>query len=223
MAKRVVLSWSSGKDSAWALYVLRQNPDVEVVGLLTTINKKFERVAMHAVRKALLEKQAKALGMQITILELPFPCSNDDYEAIMGEYIESIKRDVDCMAFGDLFLEDIRAYREEKLAGTGIEPIFPLWGMQTDELSKTMVESGLRSVITCVNPKVIPKEFCGRIYNESLLEDLPESNDPCGENGEFHSFVFKAPTLNLDLNIRIGETIERDGFVFTDVFPEEDE
>lgn len=218
-AKRVLLSWSSGKDSSWTLYTL-QHMDVEIVGLLTTFNGEADRVAMHAVRHELVEAQAKAAGLPLWSVPLPFPCSNEQYEKIMAGVIERAKAEgVTHMAFGDLFLEDIRDYRIKQLTDSGIEPLFPIWSSReaTPALAHAMVDSGLKAVITCVDPKQCPSEFAGRIYDASFLEDLPESVDPCGENGEFHSFCFAGPHFQSEIPITVGETIFRDGFVFTDV------
>ncbi len=218
MNKKTLMSWSSGKDSAWALYKLQQNPEIELLGLFCTVNKEFDRVAMHGVRAELLKKQAKSVGLPLEIIEIPYPCSNAEYEKIMGQFVERAKSDnIDYFAFGDLFLEDVRNYREEKLKGSGIKPIFPIWGMPTDKLSREMISSGLRTVITCVNPKQIPEEFVAREFDESFLDSLPKTTDPCGENGEFHSFVFDGPMFKEQIEIFIGDIVHRDGFVFADV------
>ena len=218
MKKRTLLSWSSGKDSAWSLHVLRQDPDIEVVGLVSTINEEFDRVAMHAVRVELLKRQAEAVDLPLHIIPLPNPCSNDIYESRMNDFIASIKKEgIEYMAFGDLYLEDIRAYRESRLKDTGITPLFPIWGIPTDELANTMVQSGLRAQITCVDPKKLDPAFAGREYNQSLIADLPDSVDPCGENGEFHSFCFAGPMFSQPIDITLGEIVEREGFVFSDL------
>ena len=218
MKKRTLLSWSSGKDSAWSLHVLRQDPDIEVVGLVSTINEEFDRVAMHAVRVELLKRQAKAVGLPLHIIPLPNPCTNEIYESRMNDFIASIKNEgIEYMAFGDLYLEDIRAYRESRLKDTGITPLFPIWGIPTDELANTMVRSGLRAQITCVDPKKIDPSFAGREYNQSLINDLPDNVDPCGENGEFHSFCFAGPMFSQPVDITLGDTVEREGFVFSDL------
>lgn len=220
--KRVLLSWSSGKDSAWTLHTLRQMPDVQVVGLLTTLNEEFERVAMHAVRLELLRAQAAAAGVALREIMLPWPCSNEEYEARMAAATAQSRQDgVTHMAFGDLFLEDIRAYREQKLAGTGIEPIFPIWGRDTRELGAEMVAAGLCAVLTCVDPKQLDPSFVGRAYHE-VLADLPPAVDPCGERGEFHTFVHAGPMFAYPLAIEVGERVERDGFWFADVLPARD-
>ena len=202
MKRKALMSWSSGKDSAWALHKLQKNPEIDLVGLFCTVNKEFDRVAMHGVRVELLQKQAKSIGLPLVIIEIPYPCSNVEYEKIMGQFVDRAKIDnIEYFAFGDLFLEDIRNYREEKLKGSGIKPIFPIWGIPTDKLSREMISSGLRSVITCINPKQIPKEFVGREFDESFLDSLPEAIDPCGENGEFHSFAFDGPMFKEQIEI----------------------
>jgi uncharacterized protein (TIGR00290 family) len=221
MKKRTLLSWSSGKDSAWALYKLQQDPGIDLVGLFCTVNKEFDRVAMHAVRVELLQKQAESIGLPLEIIEIPYPCSNAEYEKVMGQFVERAKNDnVEYFAFGDLFLEDIRNYREEKLKGSGIKPVFPIWGIPTDRLSREMIGSGLRTVITCINPEQIPKEFVGREFDEGFLDSLPATVDPCGENGEFHSFVFDGPMFKEKIEISVGDIVHRDDFVFADLLPE---
>ena len=213
-----MLSWSSGKDSAWTLHRLQQDPDVELIGLFSTINKAFNRVAMHAVRVKLLAQQADRIGLPLHLIDIPFPCSNREYEQAMGAFIEKATMlDIDCFAFGDLFLEDIRQYRITQLEGTGIAPVFPIWAIPTDVLSMTMINNGLKAVITCVDPAQLPAEFAGRIFNASFLADLPDTVDPCGENGEFHSFVYDAPCFRSPIDIAVGEVVTRDGFVFADV------
>lgn len=220
MVKQVVLSWSSGKDSAWALHVLRRDPSIRVVGLLTTINARAHRVAMHAVRETLLDAQASALGLPLTKVYIPDPCSNADYERAMGEAVDDARsRGVDAIAFGDLFLTDIRRYREERLAPTGIEPIFPLWGAETDELAGEMIAAGLRAIVTSVDPEQLDAAFVGRVFDRAFVDDLPGEVDPCGENGEFHSFVYAGPMFARPLDVVPGAIIERDGFFFSDVVP----
>ena len=215
---RTLLSWSSGKDSAWALHMLRRDPAVEVAGLLTTINDAANRVAMHAVRDALLDRQAGAVGLPVVKVRIPSPCSNADYEAAMDEAMrDAWRRGITAVAFGDLFLEDIRRYREEKLAPTGMTPLFPIWGKDTAELAAEMVRSGLRAVITCVDPKQLDPSFAGRFYDARFLRGLPSGVDPCGENGEFHTFTFQGPMFDAPIPVATGEVVERDGFVFADV------
>ena len=215
--KRVLLSWSSGKDSAWALYLLRRDPAVEVAGLLTTINAEFDRVAMHGTRRSVLEAQAAAAGLPLWVVPLPWPCSNEVYEQRMAEACKrAIDEGVDAIAFGDLFLEDIRAYRERQLAPTGLEPLFPLWQIPTDELARTMIAGGLRARLTCVDTKQLPGSFAGREFDEALLRDLPAETDPCGERGEFHTCVYSGPIFSGQVDLEAGEIIDRDGFVFAD-------
>ena len=216
--KRVALCWSSGKDSAWSLHVLRQNPEIEVVALITTINQEFQRVAMHAVRRELVELQAQAAGLPLWPVLIPWPCSNEQYEARMLEACaRAIGEGITAMAFGDLFLADIRAYRERQLASTGLEPLFPVWQIPTRELAENMIGSGLKAKITCVDPKALPREFAGREFDRDFLRDLPPGVDPCGENGEFHSFVYDGPMFSKALAVSVGEIVERDGFVFADL------
>ncbi len=220
MRKKVFLSWSSGKDSAWALHVLRQQPDLEIVGLITTINSAFDRVAMHSTRHSLVEMQAAAAGLPLIPVPLPWPCSNADYECAMKSVCDqAVAQGVKAIAFGDLFLADIRAYRERQLANTGLEPLFPLWQIPTDELARQMIGSGLRARIVCLNPKALDSDFAGRDFDEQLLHDLPESVDPCGENGEFHTFAYAGPMFSQPIPITSGERVERDGFWFADLLP----
>jgi len=218
--KRIALSWSSGKDSAWSLHLLRQNPDVEVVALITTLNEQFDRVAMHAVRRELVEAQAASAGLPLWPVPLPWPCSNEQYESRMLEVCRrAVKEGIQAIAFGDLFLRDIRAYREKQLSGTGLDPIFPVWELPTRDLAMRMIQAGLRARITCVDPKSLSPSFAGREFDSALLGDLPASADPCGENGEFHSFVYDGPMFQTPIAIRTGGIIERDGFVFADLKP----
>jgi uncharacterized protein (TIGR00290 family) len=211
-------AWSSGKDCGYALHTLRQEATVDIVGLLTTINEKHDRVAMHAVRHELLEEQARAVGLPLVTVMLPSPCSNEIYEERMAASMETARaRGITRIAFGDLFLEDIREYRERKLEGTGIEPIFPLWKRDTGLLAKEMIDSGMRARITCVDPKQLDPSFVGRDWDASFLADLPESVDPCGENGEFHSFLYEGPMFSHPIRIKSGEVVEREGFYFADV------
>jgi len=218
MKKRTLLSWSSGKDSAWALHVLRRQPDIEVVGLFCTVNREFARVAMHAVRSELVRRQAQKIGLPVQFIPIPHPCSDDKYGAIMNDFVRQVKqRGIERFAFGDIFMEEIRRYREENLVGSGIAPLFPLWGMPTGRLSRDMVNGGLRAVITCVDPKKLSMDFAGQEYGESFLERIPAGIDPCGENGEFHTFAFDGPMFKEPLNVAVGETVERDGFIFIDL------
>jgi uncharacterized protein (TIGR00290 family) len=220
MKRKTLLSWSSGKDSAWALYVLRRSPHIDVAGLFCTVNKDFNRVAMHAVRLELLQQQARSVGLPLYMIQIPYPCSNDEYAAAMTSFIDEVKKeDIGCFAFGDLYLEDVRRYREDRLKQTGIKPIFPIWGIPTIELSREMIASGLKAVITCVDPRCLAEGFSGREYNGSFLDDIPEGVDPCGEGGEFHSFAFDGPMFQDPIEFFLGETVHRDGFVFTDILP----
>jgi uncharacterized protein (TIGR00290 family) len=215
---KTLLSWSSGKDSAWTLHTLRADDRYDVVGLVTTVNRAADRVAMHAVRTELLRMQADAVGVPLRVVEIPSPCSNDEYEAAMGKCVaDAVVEGVDCFAFGDLFLEDVRAYREQKLASSGITPIFPIWGRDTTELAKEMIAAGLRARITCVDPCVISRNFAGRDFDAALLASLPPGADPCGERGEFHTFAYDGPMFRAPVPIASGEIVERDGFVFADI------
>jgi uncharacterized protein (TIGR00290 family) len=216
----VLLSWSSGKDSAWTLHVLREASDVEVVGLVTTVNEQAGRVAMHAVREALLERQAESAGLPLWKVPLPHPCPNLAYEAAMTKLLARVRAEgIDAMAFGDLFLEDVRRYRETQLDGSGVEPLFPIYGTDTAALAREMLANGLRAWITCVDPRQLPPAFAGRRFDADLLADLPETVDPCGERGEFHTFASEGPMFQVPISVRVGETLERDGFVFTDLVP----
>ena len=217
---RALLSWSSGKDSAWALHVLRAAGEVEVVGLLSTLNAEHDRVAMHAVRRVLVAAQARAAGLPLRIVPLPSPCSNAEYEAAIGIALAEARDDgVDTVAFGDLFLADIRRYREQQLAQTGVRPLFPLWQLPTAALARTMLDAGVRAHVTCVDPKQVPGSLAGRVWDASFLADLPAGADPCGENGEFHTFVSAGPMFATPLAVRAGRVVERDGFVFADLLP----
>ena len=214
------MSWSSGKDSAWALYQLQQDPEIELAGLYCTVNKEFDRVAMHGVRVELLQKQAKSIGLPLQIIEIPNPCNNIEYKDIMQQFVESAQKDeIEYFAFGDLFLEDIRQYREENLKDTGIAALFPLWGIPTDKLAREIVQSGMKAVITCIDPRQVSKDFVGREYDENFLRSLPDTIDPCGENGEFHSFAFDGPMFKETIDVIPGEIVQRDGFVFADFLP----
>jgi len=216
--RRVLLSWSSGKDSAWSLHLLRQTADVCVVGLVTTFNTAADRVAMHAVRRALVEAQAERTGLPLWPVELPWPCANVDYECRMRAVCErAVAERVDAIAFGDLFLQDIRDYRVRQLEGTGIEPLFPVWGFPTRELAREMIEAGTRAKITCVDPAKLDRSFAAREFDMDLLNALPPAIDPCGENGEFHTFVYESPVFSRGIEVDTGEVVERDGFVFADV------
>ena len=218
--KRVLLSWSSGKDSAWALYKLRQDPTVDVAALLTTFNDAVDRVAMHAVRRILVEAQAEAAGLSLWRVPIPSPCPNEVYEERMREAVARASGEgFTHVAFGDLFLEDVRRYREDRLAGSGLTPLFPLWGQPTAELSREMLDAGLSAIVTAVDPRQIDRRFAGRTYDASLLAELPTSADPCGERGEFHTFCVAGPMFSRPIAAVAGEIVERDGFVFADVTP----
>jgi len=215
--KRVLLSWSSGKDSAWALHVLRQQPGIELVGLLTTLNTEFQRVAMHGTRRAVLEAQAEVAQLPLWIVPLPWPCSNEIYEQLMAEACErAIRERVNAIAFGDLFLQDIRAYRETQLKPTGLEALFPLWEIPTGSLAREMIAGGLRAKLACVDKKQLQNSFAGRDFDVALLSDLPPEVDPCGERGEFHTCVYDGPMFTAPVNLEAGEIVDRDGFVYAD-------
>ncbi|HWP94986.1 MAG TPA: ATP-binding protein [Gammaproteobacteria bacterium] len=218
--KPLWLSWSSGKDSAWTLHALRTAGEYHVTALVTTLNTAFDRVAMHAVRRDLLERQAQALGVPLRIVPLPWPCSNDQYEAAMSALLaEARAAGVAHMAFGDLFLRDIRAYRERLLANTGVTPVFPLWDCDTRALAREMVDAGLRATVTCVDLGRLPAAFAGRTFDHVFLDELPPDVDPCGENGEFHTFCWAGPMFRRPLAIRVGTRLERDGFAWADLLP----
>jgi uncharacterized protein (TIGR00290 family) len=218
----ILLAWSSGKDSAWSLHVLRQDPSLEVVGLLTTINEVYDRVAMHAVRRALLEAQADAAGLPLVLVRIPSPCPNETYEAAMaGAVAEARARGITGIAFGDLFLEDIRRYRETQMSGTGLRLHFPLWGRPTAALAETMIAGGLQARLTCIDPRVLPADLAGAAFDRALLARLPAGVDPCGENGEFHTFAWDGPMFRHPVPVRSGEVVARDGFVFADLLPAE--
>ena len=217
----MLLSWSSGKDSAWSLHVLREQ-GVEVVGLLTSFNEAVGRVSMHAVRRALVEAQAAAAGLPLWPLSLPWPCSNDEYERRMRLVIDRAREDgITHVAFGDLFLEDIRDYRIRQLAGTGIEPMFPLWcsASDTSDLARRLLDGGVRAILTCIDLRQIPESFAGRAYDGALLADLPPGVDPCGERGEFHTFCTAGPMFASEIPVEVGERVTRDGFCFADLLP----
>jgi len=217
---KAFVSWSSGKDSAFALHEARR-AGWDIAGVLTTINEVYDRVAMHGVRNALLDRQIAALGLPAIKVPIPSPCPNEVYEARMEEACAAIKaKGIRHIVFGDLFLEDIRAWRIEKLAAAGMEPVFPLWQRETATLARDMIASGLVAHIACLDPCEVPRAFAGRRFDDALLRDLPDSVDPCGENGEFHTAVTAGPMFRASIPIRIGETVERDGFVFTDIIPD---
>jgi uncharacterized protein (TIGR00290 family) len=217
---KAFVSWSSGKDSAFALFEARRLGLAEIAGVLTTINEVHDRVAMHGVRNALLDRQIAALGLPAVKVPLPSPCSNDVYEARMAEACAAIKaQGVNCIVFGDLFLRDIRAYREERLGAAGIQPIFPLWQRDTTVLAHDMIASGLVAHIACLDPRFLDRDFAARRFDRELLRDLPAGVDPCGENGEFHTVVSTGPMFLAPIPVSLGEVVERDGFVFADFIP----
>jgi uncharacterized protein (TIGR00290 family) len=216
--ERTVVSWSSGKDAAFALGEAQRSLDLEVVGLLTTVTSPFGRVSMHGVREALLERQARTLGLRLWKVEIPSPCPNEVYERAMTAALASLRADgVSRMVFGDLYLRDVRDYRESRLSGTGIQPVFPLWGRDTRALAEEMIRSGLDARVVCLDPRVLPRELAGHRFDDAFLRALPEGADPCGENGEFHTFAAAGPMFPEAVPYEVGETVERDGFVFTDL------
>jgi uncharacterized protein (TIGR00290 family) len=218
---KILVSWSTGKDSAWMLHQLNLQYPGAAAALLTTTNQAFDRVAMHAVRRELLESQARATGLPLHVVPLPWPCSNEQYESIMRTAIDGLIADkFTHVAFGDLFLEDVRRYREDRLAGTGLEPIFPIWKTKpTTDLAHDMIDAGLKAKLTCVDPRKLDRSFAGRTFDAQLLEDLPAGIDPCGENGEFHSFAFAGPMFAEEIRLQPGDVVDRDGFVFADFLP----
>ena len=221
--KRVLLSWSSGKDSAWTLYQLQKDPAVEVVGLLTTFNSQFKRSAIHGVRQHLLQLQAEAAELPLIEIPLPWPCTNERYETIMERALVDARAQlqIDAVAFGDLYLEDIRRYRETQMAGTGLDLVFPLWQIPTDQLAQQMISGGLKAVITCLDPRVMPEHLAGDQFSHQLLAELPETVDPCGENGEFHTFAWDGPMFKNSVSVIAGEVVKRDGFVYADLLLED--
>jgi uncharacterized protein (TIGR00290 family) len=215
---KVLLSWSSGKDSAWALHLLRSDPSVHVAALLTTFNEVANRVAMHAVRRSLVEAQAEAAGLPLWSIGIPSPCPNEVYEEVMAAAMARARAEgFTHVAFGDLFLEDVRRYRKERLAETGLTPIFPVWGRPTPALAREMISSGVQATLTCVDPRQIDPAFAGRAFDAALLDDLPASVDPCGERGEFHTFCWAGPMFARPVHVTPGVVVERDGFVFADL------
>lgn len=219
--KRVWLWWSSGKDSAWSLHVLRREPDVVVERLVTTVTRRFDRVAIHGTRASVLEAQSVGLEIPLLRIDLPFPCSNAEYEAAVEPVLrEARDHGVGLMAFGDLFLEDVRSYREELLDGSGIEPLFPIWGRDTARLAREIVDAGIEAYLTCVDPASLDARLAGVRYDHAFLDALPRDVDPCGERGEFHTVVAAGPMFRRRLDVRIGEVVERSGFVYADMLPE---
>jgi uncharacterized protein (TIGR00290 family) len=219
---KTLVSWSSGKDSAWMVHQLRRTAGIELGGLLTTVNASAGRVAMHAVREVLVHAQAASLDLPLHIINIPSPCSNEEYEQAMGDAVRNAVADgFTHVAFGDLFLEDIRAYRERQLAGTGLTPLFPLFGSDTSLLATEMIDAGLRARLTCVDPRVLDRRFVSREFDRGLLSELPDHVDRCGERGEFHSFAYDGPMFAKPIPVVDGEVVERDGFVFADLLPDE--
>ncbi len=215
---KAVMSWSSGKDSAFAFHEARRAGKIEIVGLLTTVTTAFARVSMHGVREALLDRQAEALGLPCWKVPIPSPCPNEVYEREMARVLGHIRTlGVRHVVFGDLFLEDLRRYRETKLADVGMTCVFPLWMRDTASLAREMIASGLEATITCIDPRKLERSFAGRRFNAEFLDGLPRDVDPCGENGEFHSFVSAGPMFMKSIDVAVGEIVERDGFVFADV------
>jgi len=215
---KILLSWSSGKDSAYALWTVRQEPQLEVVGLLTTVNSSVDRVSMHAVRRSVLEAQAEAAGLPLFTVPLPDPCSDEEYQAVMSHAIEEARnKGVEAFAFGDLFLAGVRTYRETQLAGTGIEPLFPLWQRPTRALAEEMIDAGMKAIVTCVDTEQLDRSFLGRTFDRALLDDLPSGVDPCAENGEFHSVAVAGPMFQTPLDVEVGEVVDQGRFVFIDV------
>jgi uncharacterized protein (TIGR00290 family) len=215
---KALIAWSSGKDSAWALHETRRAGDFEIVGALTTVTETFDRVSMHGVRKEILLAQLGAARLPPTLVHIPYPCPNEVYEARMAAALSQAKAaGITQVIFGDLFLEDVRAYREQKLAGTGIAPVFPLWGRPTATLAREMIDAGVETYLVCVDLKQLPKSFAGRRFDRALLDELPAVADPCGEKGEFHSCVVAGPMFSHGISVVVGETIERDGFAYADL------
>lgn len=220
MKKRTLVSWSSGKDSAWALHLIRQDPRIELVGLFTVMNQKYNRVSMHATRWEMLEQQAGAAGLPLQTIHLPDPCTIEQSDAIMRQFVtESASKGIACIVFGDLFLEDIRQYRENQLRGTGIEPLFPLWGIPTRELAVQMLSAGLEAYVSSVDLKKLPARLAGRKWSRALLAEFPQDCDPCGENGEIHTVVIGGPMFRNTVPVSVGEVVERDGFAYADIIP----
>jgi len=215
---KALISWSSGKDSAFSLHEVRRAGEFDVVGAVTTVTETFGRVSIHGVREEILRAQLEAAGLPPRIVPIPYPCPNDIYEARMGDAVaRAVKDGITHMIFGDLYLADIRAYREQKLAGSGITPVFPLWEKPTRALARSMIESGLKAYLATVDLKKLPAEFAGRAFDEKLLADLPDGVDPCGENGEFHTCVVAGPMFSRPLAVKPGERVERDGYAHCDL------
>jgi uncharacterized protein (TIGR00290 family) len=220
MKRRTLLSWSSGKDSAWALHLLRQDPGIDLLGLFTVMNEKFDRVSVHSTRRELLQRQADAVGLPLQTINLPDPCTNEQCDTIMREFVmQSAAQGVQCMAFGDLFLEDVRKYREDQVSGTGIDPVFPMWGIPTRKLAEQMLSAGLDAYVSSVDLKKLPARFAGKKWSRELISELPQDVDPCGENGEIHTIAVGGPMFRRPISITVGETVERNGFAYADIVP----
>ncbi|MCX6353909.1 MAG: adenine nucleotide alpha hydrolase [Candidatus Aureabacteria bacterium] len=220
-SRRTLVSWSSGKDSAWALQVLRQDPEIQIVGLYTVVNATYQRVAMHAVRLQLLQLQAESIGLPLRVIGIPDSCSDERYASVMRLFVEeAVSQDIQCMAFGDLFLQDIRRYREAHLSGSGIAPLFPLWGRGVQDLADEMLSSGLRAFITCVDPRKLSRHYAGREWSDALLRELPATVDRCGENGEFHTVAVDGPMFRWPIKVQVRDPVTRGGFIFADVVPD---
>lgn len=220
MKKKTLVSWSSGKDSAWALHLLQRNPTIELLGLFTVMNQKYGRVSMHATRLAMLERQANAVGLPLQTINLPDPCTNEQCDAIMQQFVmESAAKGIECMAFGDLFLEDVRKYRENQLEGTGIEAVFPLWAIPTRGLADQMLAAGLDAYVSSVDLKKLPSRVAGRKWSGELIAELPQDCDPCGENGEIHTVVVGGPMFSRPIPVTVGQIVERNGFAYADIIP----
>jgi len=215
---KILLSWSSGKDSAWALHLLNERYPGAVAALLTTVNEAVDRVAMHAVRRDVLAAQARMARLPLRVVPIPHPCPNDVYESRMASAVaDAVAEGFTHVAFGDLFLEDVRRYREERLAASGLEPLFPVWGVPTARLADEMIASGMQARLACVDSRVLDPRFAGRSFDRSLLADLPATVDRCGENGEFHTCVTGGPMFTKPLDVAVGETVTRDPFVWVDL------
>jgi len=214
--RKTLVSFSSGKDSSWTLHVLQQDPEFEIVGLFSTLNREFNRVSMHSTRAHLLELQAAAAGLPLKTIDLPFPCPNDRYGEIMSRFTQEIRDEgIECIAFGDLYLRDVREYREKQLQDTGLQTVFPLWEIPTDQLADQMLEAGVEAYISSVDLKKLPADYAGRRWSR----DLPDDVDPCGENGEIHTIVVDGPMFQKRIDVEIGEVVERDGFAYADIVP----
>ncbi len=220
--KKVLLSWSGGKDSALSLFELNrlEAKQFEVTSLLTTITEGYDRISMHGVRKELLREQADSLGLRVEEIWIPEKATNEDYEAKLAEAIIKFKKlGVTYVVFGDLFLQDIREYREKLLQKLGVSSLFPIWGKDTSSLANFFIDSGFKAIVCCTNPKVLGLEYCGREFDKSFLAEIPRSVDPCGENGEFHTFVYDGPIFKEKINVKIEDVVTRDGFCFADILP----